>query len=75
MAEAVVSIGMRSSRPQQYSHRLAAANQALDAKGLAAQFKRTKTTDKKVADVLDSLARLGYVSSADGKTFALLRVA
>ncbi|UGX96775.1 hypothetical protein G6321_00017180 [Bradyrhizobium barranii subsp. barranii] len=54
---------------------LAAANQPLDAKGLAAQFKRTKTTDKKVADVLASLARLGYVSSVDGKTFELRRVA
>jgi hypothetical protein len=54
---------------------LAAANQPLDAKGLAAQFKRTKTTDKKVADVLASLARLGYVTSSDGKTFALRRVA
>lgn len=54
---------------------LAGAHQPLDAKGLAAQFKRTKTTDKKVADVLASLARLGYVSSVDGKTFELRRVA
>jgi hypothetical protein len=54
---------------------LAAAGEPLDAKGLAAQFKRTKTTEKKVGDVLASLARLGYVTSADGKTFALRRVA
>jgi len=54
---------------------LAAASQPLDAKGLAAQFKRTKTTEKKVGEVLASLARLGYVTSADGKTFALRRVA
>jgi hypothetical protein len=54
---------------------LAAAKQPIDAKGLAAQFKRTKTTDKKVGDVLASLARLGYVTSDDGKTFALRRVA
>jgi hypothetical protein len=54
---------------------LAGANEPLDAKGLAAQFKRTRTTEKKVGDVLASLARLGYVTSDDGKTFALRRVA
>ena len=54
---------------------LAAAGGPLDAKGLAAQFKRTKTTEKKVGEVLASLARLGYVTSEDGKTFALRRVA
>ncbi len=54
---------------------LAAASVPLDAKGLAAQFKRTKTTEKKVGEVLASLARLGYVTSEDGKTFALRRVA
>jgi hypothetical protein len=54
---------------------LAAAGAPLDAKGLAAQFKRTKTTEKKVGEVLASLARLGYVTSDDGKTFALRRVA
>ena len=54
---------------------LAAASDALDAKGLAAQFKRTRTTEKKVGEVLASLARLGYVTSQDGKTFALRRVA
>lgn len=54
---------------------LAAASEPLDAKGLAAQFKRTKTTEKKVGEVLASLARLGYVTSEDGKTFALRRVA
>jgi hypothetical protein len=54
---------------------LAVASQPLDAKGLAAQFKRTKTTEKKVSEVLASLARLGYVTSEDGKMFALRRVA
>jgi hypothetical protein len=54
---------------------LAAASEPLDAKGLAAQFKRTKTSEKKVGEVLASLARLGYVTSEDGKTFALRRVA
>jgi hypothetical protein len=51
-----------------------AASHPLDAKGLAAQFKRTKTTEKKVGEVLASLARLGYVTSDDGKAFALPRV-
>ena len=41
---------------------LAAASEPLDAKGLAAQFKRTKTTEKKVGEVLAALARLGYVT-------------
>jgi len=54
---------------------LAAASEPLDAKGLAAQFRRTKTTEKKVGEVLASLARLGYVTSEDGKTFALRRAA
>jgi hypothetical protein len=54
---------------------LAAANGPLDSKGLAAQFKQTRTTEKKVGDVLASLARLGYVASEDGKRFALRRVA
>jgi hypothetical protein len=54
---------------------LAAASGPLDAKGLAAQFKRTKTTERKVGEVLASLARLGYVTSEDGKAFALRRVA
>jgi hypothetical protein len=54
---------------------LAAASEPLDAIGLAQQFKRTRTTEKKVGEVLASLARLGYVTSEDGKTFALRRVA
>ncbi|NVN86909.1 MAG: class I SAM-dependent DNA methyltransferase [Rhodopseudomonas sp.] len=54
---------------------LAAAAAPLDAHSLAAQFKRGKTTEKKVADVLASLARLGYVTTDDGTHFALRRVA
>ena len=54
---------------------LAAASEPLAAKGLAALFKRTKTSEKKIGEVLASLARLGYVTSEDGKTFALRRVA
>ncbi len=54
---------------------LAAASQPLDAVGLAAQFKRTKTTEKKVGEVLASLARLGYVITTDGTPFTLRRAA
>jgi hypothetical protein len=54
---------------------LVGASGPIDAKGLAAQFKRTKTTERKVGEVLASLARLGYVTSEDGKTFALRRAA
>jgi hypothetical protein len=53
----------------------AAAGGPLDPKTVAAQFKRVKTTEKKVADVLATLAGLGYVTSVDGKSFALRRVA
>ncbi len=54
---------------------LTTATRPLDAKNLAAQFKRTRTTEKKVAEVLESLARLGYVTSDDGESFTLRRVA
>lgn len=54
---------------------LAAASRPLDAKSLAGQFKRTKATEKKVGEVLASLARLGYVTSSDGEMFELRRVA
>ncbi|MGJ4951174.1 class I SAM-dependent DNA methyltransferase [Bradyrhizobium sp. HKCCYLS20291] len=54
---------------------LTAASGPLDATTLAAQFKRTRTTEKKVGEVLASLARLGYVTTADGKTFALRKAA
>lgn len=54
---------------------LAAVGGPLDAKALAAHFKRTKTTERKVGEVLASLSRLGYVTSQDGLTFALRRVA
>jgi hypothetical protein len=38
---------------------LAATDKPIDARALAAQFKRTRTTEKKVGDVLASLTRLG----------------
>ncbi|MEO6947213.1 MAG: hypothetical protein ABI146_08510 [Nitrobacter sp.] len=53
---------------------LASAGAPLDAKAVAAQFRKTKASEKKIADVLSSLARLGHVAT-DGKTFILRRVA
>jgi hypothetical protein len=54
---------------------LSIASGPLDAKGLATQFRRSKTTERKIGEVLASLARLGYVFSTDGKAFLLRRVA
>jgi len=54
---------------------LAAASAPLDAKGLAEQFKRTKTEEDRRGVGVASLARLGYVTSEDGNAFVLRRVA
>ncbi|TXJ08788.1 MAG: class I SAM-dependent DNA methyltransferase [Afipia sp.] len=54
---------------------LAGSSVPMDAKSIAAQFRKAKTTERKVGDVLASLARLGHVISSDGKTFALRRAA
>jgi hypothetical protein len=43
-------------------------------KDRAARFKQTKTTERKVGEVLASLARLG-VTSDDGLSFTLRRAA
>ena len=53
---------------------LAQAGGPIDAAAIAAKFRKTKTTESKIAGVLASLARLGHVVT-DGKTFALRRVA
>jgi hypothetical protein len=53
---------------------LASASAPLDVATLTAQFRKTKTTERKIADVLAALARLGHVTT-DGKNFALRRVA
>jgi hypothetical protein len=81
-AELIAAVEQKSSFPSGAVEQtaavfaaLAAASEPLDSKGLAAQFKRSKTTEKKVSEVLSSLARLGYVTSEDGKTFALRHVA
>ncbi len=54
---------------------LAAAGGPINAQSIASQFKKTKTTEKKIEDVLASLARLGHVTSVDGKNFSLRRAA
>jgi hypothetical protein len=81
-AELIAAVGQKPSFPSGAVEQTAAVFAALastsepaDAKGLAAQFRRTKNTEKKVGEVLASLARLGYVTTDDGKTFALRRVA
>lgn len=54
---------------------LAAAADSLDAAAVAKQFRKAKNTEKKIGEILSSLARLGYVTSSDGKTFVFRRVA
>jgi SAM-dependent methyltransferase len=45
-----------------------------DVRAIATHFRKSKTTDKRIADVLWSLARLGHVTT-DGDRFLLRRVA
>jgi hypothetical protein len=54
---------------------LAAAAEPLDAAAIAKQFRKAKNAEKKIGETLSSLARLGYVTSGDGKTFVFRRVA
>jgi hypothetical protein len=81
-AELVAAVGQKPSFPSGAVEQtaavfaaLSAASTPLDAKGLAAQFRLSKTTERKIGEVLASLARLGYVFSTDGKAFLLRRVA
>ena len=48
---------------------LAAATEPMAAAEIAAAFRKTKNMDKTIAGVLASLARLGHVTTRDGKTF------
>ena len=68
-SRSLVSIWARGANCRIFAT-LAAASDPLNAKVLAAQFRRTKTTEKKVSECVASLARLGYVTSEDGKTYA-----
>lgn len=54
---------------------LAQASAPLDAAAIAAQFRKTKNSEAKIARLLASLARLGHVASSDGKSFALRQIA
>jgi hypothetical protein len=54
---------------------LASSRIPLDEKSIATQFCKTRNTDKKIGDVLSALARLGHVTTNDGKMFAVGRVA
>lgn len=40
---------------------------------IAAGYRRTKTLEKSITDVLESLARLGHVATRDGRTFEIRR--
>jgi hypothetical protein len=54
---------------------LAQAGGPVDVATLAAGFRKSKALQGKIAAVLASLARLGYVTSVDGRAFLLRRVA
>jgi hypothetical protein len=54
---------------------LAAANGPLDAGAIADGFRKSTNLERNVASVLASLARLGHVSTPDGKTFSVRRAA
>ena len=54
---------------------LAAATEPMAAAEIAAAFRKTKNVDKTIAGVLASLARLGHVTTRDGRTFQIRRAA
>lgn len=54
---------------------LAASRGTVTVAEIAAGFRKSKNLEKTVAGVLASLARLGHITTRDGKTFALRRAA
>jgi hypothetical protein len=54
---------------------LAAAGGPVSAPHIAQDFRKTKNLEETIAKVLSSLARLGHVSTKDGRTFEIKRVA
>jgi hypothetical protein len=54
---------------------LAAARGPTSAAILAANFRKTKSLEKTIFEVLASLARLGHVTSRDGENFEIRRIA
>jgi hypothetical protein len=51
------------------------ARAPVDAAGIAANFRKTRTLEETISNVLESLYRLGHVSIKDGKTFEIRRAA
>jgi hypothetical protein len=54
---------------------LASAGGPTDAAAIAASFRKTKALENMISDMLASLARLGHVSTKDGKSFEIRRAA
>lgn len=54
---------------------LAGTRGPTNAEALAGHFRKTKALEKTIFDVLESLARLGHVTTKDGQTFEIRRVA
>ena len=54
---------------------LAASTGVVTVADIAAGYRKSKNLETTIAGVLASLARLGHVSSRDGKTFELRRAA
>ena len=54
---------------------LHAAEGPTDVAAIANDFRKSKSLENNIASVLASLTRLGHVSTKDGKTFELKRVA
>ncbi len=54
---------------------LAAARGPITADALAGRFRKTKSLEKTIFDVLASLARLGHVTTKDGGNFEIRRIA
>lgn len=54
---------------------LSGARGPTNADAMANKFRKTKTLEKSILDVLSSLVRLGYVTTKDGENFELRRVA
>jgi SAM-dependent methyltransferase len=52
---------------------LASSRDRITVEDIAARYRRTKTLEKSITDVLESLARLGHVATRDGRTFEIRR--
>jgi hypothetical protein len=53
---------------------LASARVPIDAADIAASFRKTRSLEGTISNVLESPLRLGHVFSKDGKTFEIRRV-